>query len=598
MAAPPWVTAAHRVGRASWLAMSLGVAAVGCGLPLSDAPVPTSNRCVDDADCSDDGVCLVEQELCVSEVADLDPLLAEVFVPQGSSAEQGGTSSLLEVSVPKGRVPGGIVLEETLVTRSLATVTGRLTVDDPACAEALAADGFFPITLELRPTDAPTNLSLPSFGLSSDDTRGELALRVPVGGYDITIRPASAPPNPGDGTSACILPPALFRNQTIGGDFNIDLGLESRPVEQVGLVRGLDVDRWTVDLIDREQGRVISDLATLGAPTPEEGVLSTAYTLRYWQDVVTPADGSTLAAFLRLSPPADLQAAGFPTVLSDLNAGATFDLGPLAAAESIPVQASVIAGDTGLASRVFIQSQRFLDGEMGNTVFFKAEVRTDAAGVLEIPLFSGIYSFTAVPDDPAFAATERTIELGENDLGGKTLLLQPKVRLAGEVRTANGLSAFGLGVSVDSVGRVPQSFVASRLTPRAISVENLDGETDAEGRFSFDVPPGQYDLSIRPPSESGLPWAVLSQLAVDDATPTLGVGLTDPVIMVGRVATDEGTPIPGAVIRLWARRNDPEAGDDEDDSVFQVAEGSADDEGRYQLYLPASLNRSLTDATP
>jgi len=330
-------------------------------------------------------------------------------------------------------------------------------------------------------------------------------------------------------------------------------------------------------------------VVTLGEGTLDEGTLVTDYALRYWQEVVDSNDGT---AFLRLRPPEELQVQGYPTMLNALELGAAFNLEKLDEAKQIDVQANVVDGNQGLAARVIVQSVRFLDDEMGSTVFYKQEVRTDADGVLDIKLFTGTYSFAAIPDNPAFAATELTIELGDNDLGGKTLVLQPKTPVRGTVRTSNGTPAFGQGVSLSTVSSQPASFVASRLSPLTVATVDTDAVTTPEGGFSFDVAPGQYDLTVRPPSGSALPWAVLSQLTVDKSTPALDLTLSDPVLMFGRILSgDNGSAIPGAVIRVWTQRSNPES--EEGPSVFQIGEATANGDGEYQLVLPSSLNDAL-----
>jgi len=561
---------------------------IGCGLPLGSEPVPTSNRCSDDSDCGADGICLVEQSLCVSRQAELDELRVEVFVPSGS-ADEAGTSSLVNLPALRDEDPNGLVVQRDLITLPFATVTGRLRVSDSSCTSLERQDGFFPITLELRPADTPTGLSLPSFGQTSSSIAGELGVRVPEGRYDITVRPDTSQSMVTEASDACVLPPALFTNEIVRGSFDIDLGLDNPPVLLDGEVRGQNVTGWTVDLIDREQGRALSDVVTLGEGEPIDSILTTPYSLRYWQEVVATENSG---AFLRLRPPKSLQSGGFPTILNELTSGSTFDLTKLQSATTIPVQANVVDGNDGLSARVVIQSVRFLDGEMGNTVYYKQEVRTDGDGVLEVTLFTGTYRFTAIPDNPSFASTEVTVELGKNDLGGKTLVLQPKIPLRGNVRTASGEPAFGLAVSLSTATSAPQSFVSSRLNPLAISNLNAEDVTSPDGGYAFEVPPDQYDLSVRPPSDSGLPWAVLSRLAIDKSTPALDLTLSNPVLLFGRVLSgDDGNAIPGAVIRVWAPRTSPEG--ETADAVFQIAEATANGDGEYQLVLPSSLNDAL-----
>lgn len=577
------------MSRLATVAAMLAVTSFGCGLPLGDEPIPTSNRCSDDSDCGSDGKCLVEQAICVSQTAELDELTVEIFVPSGGPNET-GTSSIITLPALKSEDPNGLIVQRDLTTNRFYEVTGRLQVDDDKCAPLARADGLFPITLELRPAATLTGLSLQSFGQGSTSQQGEVLINVPEGLYDITLRPDSTTSMPDEASNACVLPPALFTNQRIENDFDINLGVLS-PVQHLGQVQGLDVEGWLVDLIDGDSGRPISNVTTLGEGGPIEsgGPIVTEYSLRYWQEVVDSNDGT---AFLRLRPPDDLQGTGYPTLFNALELEAAFNLEKLNGAKQIRVQANVVDGNEGLSAQVVIQSVRFLDGEMGSTVFYKQQIPTDDDGVLDISLFTGTYTFTAIPDNPAFAATELTVELGDNDLGGKTLVLQPKTPVQGTVSTSSGAPAFGLAVSLATVNTRPTSFVASRLSPLPSSTVSTNVVTDTDGGFSFEVPPGQYDLSVRPPNESALPWAVLSRLTVDKSTPALDLSLSNPVLLFGRVRSgDNGDPIPGAVIRVWTQRINPES--DEGPSVFQIGEATANGDGEYQIVLPSSLNDAL-----
>ncbi|MEM6930842.1 MAG: hypothetical protein AAF602_28165, partial [Myxococcota bacterium] len=430
-----------------------------CGLPLGNEPIPTSNRCVDDEDCGADGICLVDQALCVSRTADLDELTVEIFVPSGA-AEEAGTSSLITLPALRSEDANGLVVQRDLTLPFIHDVVGKLEVEDEKCDPLVSADGNFPITLELRPSATLTGLSLQSFGDASSPLVGQVSFPVPAGLYDITLRPETSDANPDEAANACILPPALFKNVRVDSDFTIDLGVNS-PVEHVNDVRGFDVEGWQVDLIDGERGRPISNVVTLDSPAsePPGSELITGYRLRYWQEVVDQGGG----AFLRLRPPADRLAEGYPTVLNALSLETPFNLEKLSEGTQIDVQANVVDGNDGLSARVIIQSVRFLDGEMGNSVFYKYETQTDDAGVLDVKLYTGTYSFTAIPDNPLFAPTETLVELGENDLGGKTLVLQPNTPVRGTLTTASGTPAFGLGVNIATVNSTPPSFVSSRL---------------------------------------------------------------------------------------------------------------------------------------
>jgi hypothetical protein len=120
--------------------------------------------------------------------------------------------------------------------------------------------------------------------------------------------------------------------------------------------------------------------------------------------------------------------------------------------------------------------------------------------------------------------------------------------------------------------------------------------TDGGGGFVLSLDPGTYDLSIQPSSDTGFAWLVRPNVAVAQSKDLGSLSLPLPVVHRGRVTAPSVGAVRGALLRAYiymdqtpAYTSDPSAAR----SVLAIAETRANDEGRYELLLPAELESQL-----
>jgi len=238
----------------------------------------------------------------------------------------------------------------------------------------------------------------------------------------------------------------------------------------------------------------------------------------------------------------------------------------------------------------------------------------ESAGVIDLELPPGTYNVHAIP---AAAAGE---ELGAAALGAlATTWIVPaepaeqfgKVLELPLMAALNGQSQM-LGAQVqvlpvpELVKPFDQAFGAAPLPSRAAS-----GLVDSFGHFAVQADPGEFNVSVQGPESLGFAWFVRAGIAMTDKNQDLGrVVLPRPVLFSGTCAINQqskekdggvtviksvAVPAGSATIRAYAYLDksfaytrDPAQAQ----SLIQVAETRADDQGAFRLLLPPSLQTS------
>ena len=615
----------------AWLHAASLVA--GCGIPLTDEAVAIGNACGADSDCGPGGVC--REARCISTQADLAGLAIQIDVPSGAPFAE-GTSHLLfpadDGIALEGQRASGFLADYDLTTSDVASVTVSLAVDPlPEPCSLWLADqrttATFPILVQLQPVGFPPGIALTSYTAPSSsikDAQTEVAdhqavLVVPAGSYDVHIIPVAPDPNdplyPDPDTEeakysayeACRvhveaeMPPVVLHDHDIQqASFDVAVSV-TQPSTLSGTARNFDLEGWLLDMVENRQGRVIStrfELATVSAEQPAP------FTLKFWPELI---DAEGIEAVVRLTPPEHLHTQGMPTMMWKLDGLDIFgtgvvdiDLAEIAKAEPIEVHGGVAAESDSapVPATVVIRSKELLEGSFGGNIAFRTTVDTDGNGNFNQWLLPGVYTVQAKPvNAPGLAFTKSTLEVASGDFGGKTITVRGKRALVGSALTPTEEAAHGVPVLLTPTPPASTSYIRSELSSADLLPSGASAFTNGSGEFALDVDAGEYTLWLQPEPASDLPWALLARLTIPDVaeqpTPRLSVAISNPVVLRGRVLSPEGDVIANARIRAWVAPA-PLAGEEQAESVIQVAETTSDARGDYELLLPASIAASIS----
>jgi hypothetical protein len=436
------------------------------------------------------------------------------------------------------------------------------------------------------------------------------------------------------------------------------------------------LEGWTVDIVHPLGGQLLSERRVLHGPPTELGS-DTGYTatIRYSRigadDAAKPGQ-----ELLRLTPPSKEAGPVVQFGLSGLvapsapSAGGTPHavlptFGPFLGAVQldswvwradefarnveVPVPASVTFTATqleGIPSGVFASFSTTADvGKDGrlHAVLLPGEYRVRVLpdvglglAATELPSVSvSCVHNPASPDlcavaDPAVAPTPQA---------GRLLLLPPAASIRGTVHApvqgdlsravvsalpaTIGVRHCPKGADAAACATEPLGVLDVALAEDAFVPRPVSGVLDARGAFTLsEVDCGGctasdgaiFDISVRPPEGTGLPWLTRAGVSVWDHVDLGSLELTLPVVHRGKVQVPiERAPtvsVPGALIRAYVIRDAhgapilaPEglpscaagqatAGSEPPRcirSVLQVAQTRAKDDGTYELVLPSQL---------
>ncbi|MBW2453697.1 MAG: hypothetical protein JRI68_04265 [Deltaproteobacteria bacterium] len=593
--------------------------ASGCGIPLAaDAPT-LDNTCDSNDDCGTGGVC--RDGMCVSTKADLPGLLIQIDVPPDAPDAQ-GTSSLIDLAamdvILQGQAANGFVVSHDLVTEHLVQVTAELQIAPPPTECLPGTAGFLensvPISVELRPVVNAVGIPLTVYAGSSDardPDSNAVSLDVAAGTYDVYLVPV-IPENIDEETDDDLnepcrraIPPVFLPNQELtDATVGVQIATGGEPRDLTGSFVGFDLQDWSVELVENKRGRVIStvddDLETTSAVDP------TNFAVKFWPEQLE-SDG--VDAVIRLTPPEAKHELGMPTVLWHLTAvdldgdyQVELDLSTLSQAEVIHIGAKVrdpSAGpDVGVPSTIVIQSEELLNGEFGGNVTYKTTVTTDGDGAFEAWILPGTYKVVAVPSSTTDRAiTQVTWPFDPGDLGdGRAIDLEPKASLEGTATIPAGGAAHDVSVLLQSSAPESATFLQSMLRISELQATSATTVTGESGAFKLGVDPGVLDVSLRPSSDSNLPWLVRPRVTIQPSEEPqkadLGpLPISNPVVLKGIVESAGGHVLPGAQIRAWLTLPSTGNGSAERPTAIQIAETTASGSGSYRLLLPASISQ-------
>ena len=381
---------------------------------------------------------------------------------------------------------------------------------------------------------------------------------------------------------------------------------------------------WQVDIIEPQEGRVISTSAKLGPTAPITNF--TNFLISYQP----PARGSGPAAnswmpassgpLIRISPPSDI-ADKAPTVYWDLAAADINGIGqcnldmsglpPPAKLIDVSGQVRSGAGDqAGVRSNLQFFSVG-LDGAMGLTASFNRvdpdrrrrklhgqALRRTVPGRRHPrrawPGWSSGSAPAVVRKRPAPAITEAQAKITANSSQPVDVVLFPKSVVAGVALAGPGSDpALRATLEADPAilpgqgGVLKGALAQTPVLPQSASTFI----TDASGAFTLPLDPGDFDLSLRPPESSNFAWWVRpsTHVAPPDASGqaiSIAPRLPFPVPLEGIISVPDAmgvrTPLRNAAVRAYARV--PMG-----TGVTKVGDARTDDMGRYRLRLPPSF---------
>jgi hypothetical protein len=257
----------------------------------------------------------------------------------------------------------------------------------------------------------------------------------------------------------------------------------------------------------------------------------------------------------------------------------------------VPAAANVYLTSTGIA-RV---DQSALDN---TSLSYATSFATDACGNYSVTLPPGTYSARIAPTQgasaqscgqpsstaPAQTVTSLAVATTPAVQNGKSLQLQDAIPVTGTCRVADGrpLAAATVVLSASTSLAITPGTVPAPRTFTTI--------TQSDGRFSADVDPGVYDVSIRPAAGSNLPWVVTTRQTVTGPS----FAFADQVVPAPGVASytfyalPDVTPLTDAVVTAYGMP--ASAGDGGVGSVaaVPVATGITDIEGNVNLLFSSA----------
>jgi len=577
------------------------------------------NQCQNNEDC-DTGLCGSDQQ-CRSRTPTLQNVLFEVTPPADGSPIGGAQFLLLNNDLSEGSA--------NLVLEQISQVTGKVTAAKFKCMPrfgqagdvlVMANDLSVPAQVSLTPTTGALGLYSPRAVVQAalrEDKYFGYSVNVPPGYYDIYVQPNQQP------DQSCPAPPLLLRGQQVKkGTSTLDFELPAPSAFEFHVTwpRGDGaLEGWTVDMLDPESGRTISNRVQLaldeGSTTNYHATLSYNRVL-----IVNPAGAQPGDQLLRLSPPDGLpESAAAPTVLMARSALALFDAdsGTLTDFTTLPEPVHVVGQVTvedsprPVAATVTLVATEITGIDSGVLTSFVRNVSVGANGTFDVHLLPGKYRVSTVPQAPLDLSMLEMAPLGADirtwtvpsspsEQQGKVIGLSKALSVTGRVVDASGdaVAAAQVQASASPLPVTPSNFLRESLAGSAFVPRASAGRVTGNGDFDLKTDVGTFDFSVRPDSDTGFSWLVMPRVSVlPSAGKYLGlISMPLPVPYRGTVTiADTPDVVPGALVRAYAYLKDGEYTSNERsdaDSVLQVAETRSDKNGEFTIFIPAELNHA------
>jgi hypothetical protein len=654
---------------------SVGTSLVlGSALACSVLPDKTSDTAATPLTCSSDsqctkGHCLLPFGVCSLDQGELTHLLFEI-TPPASDPVYGGARFLTiqdldrvasQGEPERGIEPGWIELN----VRPRVPVSGSVSAPPEQTECTSGAGSTLPVSLTFTPRERLFGLSVPSYDLTAtlDESTREYTFRgsLPPGNYDVYMRPDAQALS-----ESCLAIPQIFHKRQIGSTFK---PFEQAPLASLQLTFAGedDHDGWVVDMVHPVTGEVISNRVRLSAANRDPVTHALRAKLYYSRD----ADDFIMSGteLVRLTPPPDpkvvagtvfLQRSGLEFAAGEGTIGDIFQFG-----NAVNFQAWVWSEsrfDVPVPATVDFSARDLDDMADGVLTLFKRSATVDERGQVRVQLLPGQYRVRVTPPGVVvkeelgqLSSLETTLTVwpNENDSapvqGGNVILVTPDSALSGrviaesdrqpvpnvEVRASASEQEL---CPVATAGDLPlpctmRDAVLTKVravdpfVPRTrTGLSQSDGEFVVDGLDCRQCTAGggvRFDLSLRPPPETRLPWLIeqayylpgdkrIAQPLVLKRPVAHAVRLTygDPAPLAGSAPRSTGGApgLAGALVRVYALLSDQQkllkdpadlepcvtVGASESghcvQSVLQVAELRSGDDGEFLLLLPPNLN--------
>ncbi len=565
------------------------------------------NECSSSSDCGD-GICRDGQ--CRAREGQVSALLLSV-TPPAEVADIAGVRFLTSVGdlSPKG---GNLEVLLGHVSKITGSVTGVAIDTEAACVAAepdveagMAPDGSLSVRVSMVARERYLGLANPVHtaevrpGEGAEDSY-VFGLSVPPGTYDVYVEPLGMEQD-------CLRPPQLFSAQEIvAGDVNLNLTLPA-PKSLDLVVRWPSEDDalegWTVDVIERGSGRVLSTREKLREPEV------TPYGLEYnaliaYSPVVRPEMADVAGSELvRLSPPPGVAA---PVVIIERSVVELFQQGvgvidqldQLPAPVELTGQVTVTDSPEAVPATVTLVATDLLSIDAGMVAAYQRTVEADENGAFVVDVLPGTYRVVAVPPpESGLSAAEAIWDIGKTPSvqAGKVIELSTSAAVRGRVVDPGARVALpGLSVQAMASPAVTSADVLGQALGHVSFVPRAEGTVShSDGKFELRSDGGLFDLTVRPETNTGFAWLVRPVVEVGGTGVDLGnIKLPLPVMYEGEITSRDSGTVPAALVRAYAYLRDGELTDDpsEATSVIQIGETRADEDGAFRLLLPASFD--------
>lgn len=604
-----------------WIALFGGAVLAGACSYSSDGAQEDfeapSNRCSNTSDC-DLGSCL--EGICQAGRTVFPALLLEITPAAGSSIISG---------IPFTRVVEGEELDPRnydLVLGAVSEVTGSL-VGAPIAGDACVTDSSLPAVdtsagkplpfrLTLTPRDRRLGIAHQPYSaaLSLEDTESDsVKLGVAPGRYDIYIEPQATELRAGEAGQelavGCVRPPYLIVDQEIvSGPVNLHfepsapqtLGVTVRFPQSSG-----DLSEWTVDIIERDVGRVLSNRAQLGVPQVKDDTLEYQVELAFTPPLVGGVASEGASELVRLSPPSSVVA---PIFFVERSVVDLFQDGqglidqlkslPKPVSFSAPVAGADSDGSEAVPATVTIVATKLDSTSPGTVALFSRIVETEEDGSFRADLLPGVYRVHVEPQADEYATLdfELTVSGSAETQVGKVVQLPLRHALRGRVESFNGVRLAGLPLQGSALPPMAPGNIFDLALGRASYTPTVTGSsTDDAGSFSLFSDQGTFHLTVRPPPASDFAWGLVTSVKVEDRDVNLGrVTLSVPLVIRGKLSFEGSRvvePLRGAVIRahVLLKAGELVGSYAEADSVVAVGEARVGDNDAFRLLLPSSF---------
>lgn len=560
----------------------VGVVGQGCGFALDGAPtLDVLNQCGSDSDCSG-GSCDTTLGLCVAPNPASFPLGVRI-TPVPESTGLTAVPRHVEGSDFDVTLAGGGTLD--IVIPGIITVVGDLCEvrADGTCGPRVAANLTFtedPTTASGGP--APTSTILGNTETTAitgtsrmealDGQLADFSIRLLRGReYQVLVQPV-------DEDAGRLYPLRRRIRVPEEGDITRISFKEwaDRDVLDGRMVTESDapVPGLRVVAVDRQTGESVSSTSV----SDENGLFSLT---------ITPEIDDYLVS-IRANDSSDSQGPPLPSLLQDpMNFFPTTGVQRILIPTTEPVQVTGLVRVPGAGpvheAVVRFESAAPIDFATGQQGEFQTRVTTNERGEFTARLVPGEYQVVVTP--PA----------GREDAGVLVITRDYSATAEPEewVLPARAVvSGAVTSFSEKTMSEVRVLLSALRLwqmdVPAAGYNRSNDAITGVGGQFSVPVDHGRYDVTVRPPQESGFAWWVAADRAIGSGSSELEIELAPPVSVAGVIRDESGAPIPEAELEAFALV--PVGGSTATETRWiPVGRTTSSSDGSYVLLLPASI---------